>query len=208
MEIEAKLIVSDPQVFVVLEALSSIGPFGLAPRPGIEHQGNTYLDTADGRLQTLRYGLRIRDLGDRRIGTLKGERQDHGGITERLEIEAEVGDAFQPRDWPEGELRRRALELLGDAPVVPLLSIQTDRRLIDALLDGQPFAEICLDEGTISAGGQTESFRELEVELTDPAQRDAFERLVQHVRERFALPVGHQSKLERGLRLLKQGTED
>ncbi|HEU4321685.1 MAG TPA: CYTH domain-containing protein [Roseiflexaceae bacterium] len=206
MEIEAKLIVSDPQVFATLEGMGSIGPFGLAVRPGVERQGNTYLDTADGRLQALRYGLRIRDLGDRRIGTLKGERQEHGGITERLEIEAEVGDAFQPRDWPEGELRQRTLELLGDTPVAPLLSIQTDRRYIDALLDGRPFAEICLDEGTISAGDRVESFRELEVELTDRAQRDAFEQLVQLVRERFALPVGHQSKLERGLRLLKQGT--
>ncbi|GAB4190980.1 MAG: hypothetical protein OHK0022_04280 [Roseiflexaceae bacterium] len=208
MEIEAKLIVSDPQVFAALSAMDSIGPFGLAPRPEVERQRNTYLDTADGRLQGLRYGLRIRDLGDRRIGTLKGERRDHGGITERLEIEAEVGDAFQPRDWPAGELRERTLELLGDAPVVALLSIQTDRRHIDALLNGQPFAEISLDEGTISAGGRSEAFRELEVELTDPAQRTAFEQLVQLVRDTFALPVGHQSKLERGLRLLKQGAGD
>lgn len=202
MEIEAKLIVPDAQIFADLLGLSQIGPFELAPRAGVERQHNIYYDTAEGLLRAKRYGMRIRDLGGRRIATLKGKQTARDGMFERSELEADVGQAVQPADWPAGPLRDQVLALLGGAPVVPVLSVATDRRHIDALRDGQRVAELSLDEGVIDAGVRSEAFRELEVELTDPDARADFEVLVGLLRERFALQPGNVGKYERGLQLL------
>lgn len=202
MEIEAKLIVSDAQVFAELLGLDRIGPFELAPRAGVERQSNIYYDTADGLLRARRYGMRIRDLGGRRIATLKGKQSARDGLFERSELEAEVGEAVHPADWPDGPLRDQVLALLAGAPVVPVLTVDTDRRHIDALRDGRRVAELSLDEGLIHAGARSEAFRELEVELTDPDARAEFEALVGLLRERFALQPGNVGKYERGLQLL------
>jgi inorganic triphosphatase YgiF len=71
MEIEAKLRVRSRSIFADLLLLTSLGPYGLEPIPGIEHQHNTYFDTPDRRLSARRYSLRVRDLGSRRIATVK-----------------------------------------------------------------------------------------------------------------------------------------
>ena len=72
MEIEAKFRVDDDLMFQRLARLDRIGDFRLTVDPRPENQHNVYFDTADGRLRSRRYGLRVRDLGDRRIATLKG----------------------------------------------------------------------------------------------------------------------------------------
>ena len=73
MEMEAKYRVEDRQIFADLLQLDTLGPYRLLPAPEPEEQRNTYFDTADRKLDAGRYGLRIRDLGTRRIATLKGE---------------------------------------------------------------------------------------------------------------------------------------
>jgi inorganic triphosphatase YgiF len=202
MEIEAKLVVPDAQVFAVLLGMDQIGPFQLVPRAGVERQRNIYYDTPDGLLRAKRYGMRIRDTGERRIATLKGKQSVSNGLFERSELEVEVGDAVLPEEWPASPLRDRVLALLGGAPIVPVLTVATDRRHIDTLLGGRRLAELSLDEGAIHAGARTEPFRELEIELTDPDFRADFEALVALLREHFALQPGNKGKYERGLELL------
>src|SRR5437879_5746815 len=67
MEIEAKFRVDDDQTFPDLLGLKALGPFRFTAEPDAEDQRNVYFDTADGRLRAARYGLRVRDLGVRRL---------------------------------------------------------------------------------------------------------------------------------------------
>jgi inorganic triphosphatase YgiF len=202
MEIEAKFRVDDAQTFANLLSLTALGPFRLAPDLAPEDQRNTYFDTADGRLRAARYGLRVRDLGTRRIATLKGDARSADGIYERDEWEVAIGDDDRPQSWPPSQARDRALALLAGAPLQPILTIHTLRQHIYAARDGVDVAEISLDDGTISAGGREEHFRELEIELIGEAARADLDILVVLLRERYPLIPEERSKLARGLALL------
>src|SRR5215212_3898821 len=165
MEIEAKFRVDDEQTFPQLLALETIGPFKLVVEPDAEDQRNVYFDTADRRLRARQYGLRVRDLGNRRIATLKGAAKARDGMYERDEWEIEIGDDDNPAAWPASEARDRTLALLDGATPLPILSICTRRLHMLALRGGARVAELSLDTGTIDAGGRAASFRELEIEL-------------------------------------------
>jgi triphosphatase len=202
MEIEAKFRVDDRQVFADLLGLTMLGGYRLSPAPDPEDQRNTYFDTADGQLKAGRYGLRIRDLGTRRIATLKSASRGTGALYERDEWEVEIGDDDQPAGWPASEARDRTLALLGGAPMLPTLSIRTLRRHIYVARGDADIAEISLDEGTISAGGREQPFRELEIELLGQATRADLDTIVELLCARFALFPEERSKLARGQALL------
>lgn len=201
MEIEAKFRVADDQTFPALLDLAQLGPFRLEAG-GTEEQRNVYFDTADMRLRAGRYGLRVRDLGVRRIATLKGEARIADGLFERDEWEVEIGDDDRPETWPASEIRERVLALLGGAPLLPTLTIATRREHIYASRTSVRAAELSLDAGTIHAGGRTESFQELEIELLDGGERADLEALVTLLRDHFPLIPEESSKLARGLALL------
>ena len=199
MEVEAKFL-APPAVFVELRELAAIGPFLFAPDSEPETQRNIYYDTADQRMRAGRYGLRVRHIGSRQIATLKSAATLNNGVYTRGEWEQDVpGD--DPRTWPEGELRARVLALIGDAPLQPILEIQTSRQHIYATNEGERFAEISLDEGEFIADERREHFQELEIELLPGADRANFDVLVQLLRTRFPLTPEPRSKLERGLKL-------
>jgi inorganic triphosphatase YgiF len=204
MEIEAKFRVDDDRTFARLLALEAIGPFRLNAAPHAENQRNVYFDTADRRLRAGQYGLRVRDLGDRRIATLKGAAQAQDGMYERDEWEVEIGGDDRPETWPPSEARERVLKLLGGEQALPILSIDTRRRHIFAARGGPHIAELSLDESTISAGGREQRFRELEIELLKGGDRADLDTLAALLRERFALVPENRSKLARGLALLDQ----
>jgi len=202
MEVEAKFRVDDAQTFPQLLALGAIGPFKLVAEPNVEDQRNVYFDTADRRLRAGQYGLRVRDLGNRRIATLKGAAKARDGMYERDEWEIEIGDDDNPSAWPPSEARDRTLALLDGAAPLPILAIRTRRLHIIALRDDRRVAELSLDTGAIDAGGRTANFRELEIELLKTGTRADLDALVALLRARFTLTPEDRSKLARGLALL------
>jgi triphosphatase len=207
MEIEAKFRVDNEHTFPQLLALDAIGPFKLVAEPDAEDQRNVYFDTADRLLRAGQYGLRVRDLGQRRIATLKGATKSHDGMYERDEWEIEIGGDDNPADWPASEARDRTLALLDGAALLPILAIRTRRLHMIALRDDSRVAELSLDTGTIDAGGRTASFRELEIELLKTGTRAELDALVALLRARFTLIPEDRSKLARGLALLDAAGE-
>jgi triphosphatase len=203
MEIEAKFRVDDERVFHDLLGLTALGPFQLTPESHPEKQRNVYFDTADGRLRAAHIGLRVRDLGARRIATLKGEARVADGVHERDEWEVEIGADDRPEAWPASEARDRALELLGGAALQPTLEIDTLRRHMYAMRGAERLAELSLDEGTMRARGREQHFRELEIEQLASAGRADFDALVALLRARYSLIAEERSKLARGLALLE-----
>jgi len=202
MEIEAKFRVDDDLTFSQLLALDAIGPYKLIAEPEAEDQRNVYFDTADRRLRAGKYGLRVRNIGTRRIATLKGSAKARDGMYERDEWEIEIGDDDSPAAWPPSEVRDRTLALLDGAALQPILTIRTHRQHIIALRGGARVAELSLDTGAIDAGGRTADFRELEIELLNTGTRADLDELVALLRARFPLTPEDRSKLARGLALL------
>jgi inorganic triphosphatase YgiF len=202
IEIEAKFRVDQRAMFADLLRTTALGPFTLIPTPGIEYQHNTYFDTLDRRLTTQRYTLRVRDLGQRRIGAFKRSLHTHAGIHTREEWEVELEAGDEPSAWPESTARDRALAALGGAAAVPLIAVHTQRQYMYALRGASVVAELSLDEGTIVAGARTLDFRELEVELLDGQPRAELDTLLGHLRARYPLVPESRGKKSRGMALL------
>ena len=208
MEIEAKFRVVNRGVFASLRQLTTLGAFLLVHTPGTEHQHNTYFDTDDRRLTASRVTLRVRDLGRRRIATVKRSLSTHAGIHTREEWEVDLDAGEHPADWPAGPARDQALAVLDGADIFPLMIIRTRRRYSYALLADEQVAEISLDESVILAGGHTTGFRELEVELLPHGTRADLDTLVEHLQACFALIPESRGKKKRGLELLDRAIDD
>ena len=208
MEIEAKFRVVNRVVFTSLRQLTTLGPFYLVHTPGTEHQRNTYFDTADRRLTANRTTLRVRDLGSRRIATVKRSLSTQAGIHTREEWEVDLDAGEHPADWPASAARDRALAALDGAAIFPLMTIRTHRQYSYAILGDIQLAEISLDEGAIIAGGRAIGFRELEVELLAHGTRADLDALVDYLQARFALIPEARGKKKRGLALLDRAVDD
>ncbi len=202
LEIELKFRVAEPDTFIALAQPLVLGDFHLQPAEDVEQQYNIYFDTPDFRLRARRFGLRLRQLGARRIVTLKGETQARDGLHQRAEWEMPV-ESDDPLQWPAGEARDRAFALAGDAPLQPILVIQTTRRHVYAWRGSRRIAEIALDDGVIRAAGHEQAFRELEVELLAGGERADLDALGSLLRRHFGLQPDDRSKLARGMALLE-----
>ncbi len=200
-ELEAKYRLETATSAQHIVSLTHIGTYRLEADPEPEEQENTYFDTVDGRLQRLRYGLRLRRVGERTIATLKGESIYHDGVFERAEYEVEASQP-DPHTWPQSAARTQALELLGDAELLVLLRIVTRRQHVRVWRDEQQVAEISLDHGTIQAGDLREVFDEMEIEVLPAGSRADLDALIAGLREQLPLIAEPRSKLERGLALL------
>jgi triphosphatase len=204
LEIEAKFQVANRAVFTSLRQLAALGPFRLVHSPGTERQHNTYLDTADRRLTAERTTLRVRDLGSRRLGTVKRSLSSQAGIHIREEWEVDLDAGDHPADWPASAARDKALAMLNGAPIFPLMIIRTCRQYSYAILGDVQVAEISLDEGVIMAGERALGFREMEVELLAEGTRANLDSLIDHLQARFVLTPELRGKKKRGLALLAQ----
>lgn len=208
METEAKFHVTDPSVFKSLVALSHLGPYTLQVVPQAEDQLNTYYDTADERLRSAYYGLRLREVEGDSVVTLKGPGWVEGGVHQRGEWEVEAQD-HDPKTWPASEVKAKVLHLIGDRPLQPFCTITTNRQHILAIRHGQAVAEISLDSSTVTVGHLQESFYEVEIELILAGNRSDLDALMAALQaQNLPLMPENRSKLEHGLALLDQSRRE
>ncbi|NTV64234.1 MAG: CYTH domain-containing protein [Oscillochloris sp.] len=200
MEVEAKYIVSAHDMKIVAQ-MRQAGPYTLHLEPEPEHQRNRYFDTPDRRLAQARYGLRLRDVGERTLVTLKGPAEVVRGLHRRAEYEFAHADP-DPHTWPPGPARELALALIGKASLVPTVTILTERTILFAHYQGRVVAEICLDSGVIHALSHAEPFNELEIELLPDGSEADLSALADALRSFIDLCPESRSKLQRGLALL------
>jgi CHAD domain-containing protein/uncharacterized protein YjbK len=203
MEVEAKFRVDDAQAFEKLMTLTSLAPYSLQPQMQSQHQRNTYYDTASHLLQASHYGLRIRTIeGQQSLVTLKGPNQAKEGLHQRAEWEIEANEP-NPSTWPDGDLRSEVERLISNAPLIPLLTIETHRHLITVTRASLDIAEICLDEGVFQGRDRALPFRELEIELLSSGSIDDLNTLIAALKPFVELIPENRSKLEQALVVLE-----
>lgn len=198
MEIEAKLEAPTEAALLALpEHLEAVGmSCGEAETQiALDH----YLDTEDLAFRGAGWALRLRDVGSRKLLTLKALRPSSGGIAAREEHEAEVawdGSWHFPTDTLDG----RVHALAGDAPLTELFALRQDRTQLHSAADDGLWVEVSLDRVRWESGDdQSTAFvAELELRQGETAQLVG---LVRRLAEQTGWPPADWSKYEHGLRV-------
>ncbi|WP_193180796.1 CYTH and CHAD domain-containing protein [Nisaea sediminum] len=139
----------------------------------------TYFDTPDGALAAAEMNLRIREIGQRRVQTLKVGSGWQAGLTERIEIEGWVRDAepvlelihlpeireFLTRDGIWDRLQPRFVTEFR----------RTSREVRFEGGFGSALVSVDLDHGAIRSGSRSMPISELELELKDGDSAALFE---------------------------------
>lgn len=154
-----------------------------------------YYDTPDFLLARQRRTLRRRTGGSDAGWHLK---LPAGGDT-RHEIHAPLTEGPGERCVPR-ELRAAVAEIVGYAPLTPVLTLATTRLETDLLnADGQPIALLCDDTVTATRAGKSKRWRELEVELTGAGTEVDLDAIAEVLIEAGIAPSPSVSKLVQGL---------
>jgi triphosphatase len=161
---------------------------------------STYFDTDDFRLQRERAALRVRQIGARRIQTLKLAPQAEDGVLARREWEREVdGDVPDLRDIDDRHIRKI---LDGDVKdrLAPIFVAEIKRSTMPLQLDGSAI-EFALDVGEIKTDRGSVPVCEAELELKSGRVESVY-KLAQELNKRVPLTIEPLSKSDRGYALL------
>ena len=202
MEIEAKFVVPDRQVYAQLGRLRSLAGYGLTPA-GVAPVSDRYFDTLDRRFLAAGYACRLRQEGDALLLTLKGLGGVEGAVHRRDEREVAL-PAWNPDPmvWPESAARTLALELAKGAPLRPLFSLRQRRRRAEVTQGGRRVAELSLDAVRVTVGRQPVSYFELEVELKGDGSEADLAALAAELAGAWGLVPEPRAKFERALALV------
>ena len=165
-----------------------------------------YFDTPDGLLSKNNIAFRVRSEDGFMLATLKWGGSVQNGFHSRQEINVPVQGAgcfiATAKDtFKESEDGRELMELFGDRPLVNLLETRYLRSLM-RISYGASIIEMAIDTGSIVTDNGELPIMELELELYagDPADIQA---LGDKLAEKYGLIAGNESKLKRGLDLIR-----
>jgi CHAD domain-containing protein len=206
LEVEAKFSIPDERMFQQLLDAGSLAGFDLVD-PSVAELHDTYVDTANGAIQSAGYACRLRLTDERCLVTIKGLGSVSGAIHQRAEYEVELPQPVPPEDWPPSKARDLVLSLRGDSRLLPLFDINQTRhsRFLDS--HGLHVAELSLDRvRVVQSGEEAATFLELEVELSPAGSVPELERLAAELQEGWGLAPNGRSKFERALAALAAKT--
>ncbi len=203
MEIEAKYSVLNETTRAAIRSLEQIAGHRLTAGQTL-HLHDRYFDTNDQRILAGGYALRRRLENDRTLFSLKSMGGVEGSIhhREEMEIEASPTGAEPVREvWLPPALEDRVAPLIGDEPLVCLLTLEQkrqERQIIDA--QGAAIATMALDNvEVIHSDGPRQQFVELEVELAPQRTEAELAPILAALKQLPGLVPQPTSKFERGL---------
>ena len=126
MEIEAKFAVSDIETLQRLQTTDHLAGFALSTGQ-VKQMCDTYLDTAERLILAAGYACRRRERDEEVWITLKGLGGAEGAVHRREELQVLLPADAPPTEWPASPARDRVLELIGEAPLIPLFTLQQTR---------------------------------------------------------------------------------
>lgn len=164
------------------------------------HLTSTYFDTPDRALQRRGIALRIRQIGDRRIQTLKVPLGETGAMQAHRELEIEVeGDVPQLQLIADDDLREFLSQPEIAEALQPVFSSEIERTAVPVkLFDSE--IEVALDRGQIGAGERRAALSEAELELKT-GRRERLYELAIALNEAVPVSLETETKAARGYRL-------
>jgi inorganic triphosphatase YgiF len=192
-EIELKFEV-DPAAAARLEQILLLRPGAKGPLPS-QSLISTYHDTADGALRKAGFALRVRQVGDKRVQTVKGEAE---GLSTRGEWECAIaGDAPDLKAAADTPLGPALRDL--KAPLEPVFTTRVERTR-HLVRQGRSRIEAAIDQGHVEAGGRAIPICELELELVSGPPAGLYA-LARRLSDAAPLRLSFVTKAERGWRL-------
>ena len=199
-ETELKLKLLDPSLYDRIAADPFPGGQYVSGRRKSSDFDNTYYDTADRRLMSYGFMLRVRKSDEGAVATVKDTGTVSGGLFVRGEwtvpLEGEDVSVQAFAGLPIGE---KLADAAGQEALEPLFKTAFQRISVD-LQAGSALIEFAADRGEIVAGMKREPLYEIELELKSGDAADLV-RLGSALAERFPLAIEKKSKFERGLQL-------
>ncbi|MCP4544559.1 MAG: CHAD domain-containing protein [Chloroflexi bacterium] len=208
MEIEAKFALPNVATLQRLQTIDYLADLALSEGRTKQVQ-DTYLDTAERTILAARYACRQREQGDEGVlMTLKGLGGVQDAVHRREELETPMLFGALPVDWPDSPVRDRVLQLIGDAPLIPLFDLK-QTRIVRQINQGERLvAELSLDDVHLAAGDREQAYFELEVELSPQGTEDELVAIVTCLQDDWDLEPEHLSKFERALAFLENAGSD
>ena len=215
MEIEYKFGISNDETFHILSKLEKAGSYVLKDksRPLFT---DIFYDTSDLLLFSLGFYLRKRfEKGiEEAEWTLKQADTAAVDVHRRNEFKQKLSSDSTPKDLTHPDFQKHLMIFVGEAPLLPILTLEQDRFFKTVFKEGisehelmidsreNVLADLSVDLVTLKLSGQNYSFTELEVELAAGTEGE-LEKFVSVLRRLPELQLGlypnSLSKFERGL---------
>lgn len=201
LEQEIKLQVSQDEA-LKLESLDWL--MAMLDQPGQKiHLLSTYFDTPKCDLKQFGAGLRLRQIGEQWLQTVKCTGKAENGLHQRQEWEHQL-------DGPEFNialLRETQLApLLDDADIwnaiAPLFTTEFERLVLPLTLTGGTRVEMAYDRGEVRAGDQHSTIHEIELELKQGDIKKV-QRLADRLKSALPLEYSDISKAAQGYKLVQ-----
>ncbi len=192
-EIELKLEVDPQSVSAILE-----GPLPDAAECRSQDQLTVYYDTPENSLKQRGFTLRVRSIGDRFVQTIKPV-TDSACLVSRTEIEHDVASIEPDLSRLDGTPLEALVHSGKLDRLLPLIRSEVRRTSWVAEVGGSSM-QIDFDQGEMTAGGHSQRFDELELELLS-GEPSCLLAAAKMVADRAPVRIGVMSKAERGDRL-------
>ena len=201
MEIEVKFNLPDAETFHRLQAVESLAGLALAAQQ-IKQVHDTYLDTPARAILSAGYACRRREQGDEMLITVKQLGGAQGALHRREELEVTLPADQAPAAWPDSPARDKVLAIIGAQSLAPLFDLHQTRTVRTIARDGQPVAELSLDDVHVKVGEHEHIYQELEVELKPGGTEQELTALADCLQNEWGLRPEASSKFERALALI------
>jgi len=200
VEIELKYISEDMEPLELLLSKEELAGFRFRKLPA-QSVIDRYYDTPEEDLRRNGLALRVRQMGDRFLATVKSLGTAKGGVHRRGEIEVELPKGSDPVIFRDGPIHERIGFLVGDKSLREVCEItqQRQRRMLSR--DKAESMELSVDEVTVSLGGTSRTFYEVESELRSEGCEEDLG-LLKECLDKMPLRPAEDSKLERALALM------
>jgi inorganic triphosphatase YgiF len=201
LEIEAKLQAPNQLALHQLPAALDAEGFYVTD-PGLVYSTDHYLDTEDLHLRAAGWALRVRDLGTRKLVTLKALRPVENGLAKREELEEQAPEELRT-DWlfPSHTLGGKLQELLGCHELRRLFIVEQTRNIYTAIGQDGLQLEVSSDAVTWIGEGVEDKAFQVELELKK-GNEDELRCLYLRLMESLGWTAAPESKYERGLRVV------
>lgn len=173
----------------------------LASPPSHIHLLSTYFDTADKALQQFGVGLRLRQIGEQWLQTVKCSGEAANGLHQRKEWEHELaGPEFNDALLKQTDLAPLIAKPEVWSAIEPVFTTDFNRLVMPLRLEDGTCVELAYDRGEVRAGNKRAVIHEVELELKQ-GDIDSLQKLADSLQAALPLRYSDISKAAQGYAL-------
>ncbi len=207
MEIEAKFLVPERNLFDKLMRISSIKNYNIT-EPVENKFHDTYLDTLDMVIYASDFSFRCRERKGKVIYTLKSLKSSDPVLHMREENELVLPEkiSFEKpgKNAEEKAFLKKITAMTGSGNLFPLFSVEHKRTDLQVFDEERHIAEVSFDDVVIVCDDNEKSYLELEIELMTDGREDELLQIASYFRDEIGLIAGSSSKFDNGMELLRE----